>query len=493
MLPTGFDNEQARQRFRREARAAASLRSPHVVTVHDVGELPNGTRYIVMEYLEGQDLGAVMRQRKILPVSEAIGYMLDVCDALAEAHGKRMVHRDLKPANLFLTTGHQDEPLVKVVDFGIAKVQAPSEDEARPLTATAAVMGTPPYMSPEQVQASRDVDARSDLWSLGVILYYFVTGHRPFNGEIPMIFVSIVSAEPRPPEEINPDISPALSAVILRCLQKNPRNRYSSAGELARALQAIARTLPQDRFLPPPGSEGTTPLSPGGLAPFVTETNISRANQGRAPMRVAKEMSADIATSKVAYEDDPATVPLERESSRSNDTLPLPVSLPGSSSAVAALSLKEATPRHKISAAAFVAAAAMATGALIALLVLFIRAPDVSTAVAPLLNIETRDVTPPPALSASARVVDNQPLADVAASPVTPSASASSTGVPSAPVAGTATYTPKVPKSSGTSAAVQSTAKPTAVPEATTASLPPAPSNSAGTKNVDDWKKRGIH
>lgn len=496
MLPAGFDNEQARQRFRLEARAAASLRSPHVVTVHDVGELPNGTRYIVMEYLEGQDLGAVMRRRKILPVAEAIGYTLDVCDALAEAHGKGIVHRDLKPANLFLTRGHQNELLVKVVDFGIAKVQPSTDDEASPLTATAAVMGTPPFMSPEQVQASRNVDARSDLWSLGVILYYLVTGHRPFNGEMPMIFVSIVSAEPRPPEEINPDIPPALSAVILRCLRKNPSDRYSSASELASALQSIARTLTQARPLPAPGSEGgTMPLPAGAAGPFVTETDIRRAARCRAPMRLADGTSVDIATLKMAANDGPATMPLETESVRSKDSLPLPVSLPSSPSAVAAHSLKDANPRLRIPATAFVAVAAMATGALIALLVLFFQARDVRTAVAPLINIDPSDIMPPPTLSPSPSAEDNQPPVDKAAPVSSTIASTSSASIRPAAVPGTSTPSAATatPKPSSASPAAQPTSNPAAAPGSTVTNPSPVPSNSAGPKNVKNFKDDDMH
>src|SRR5688572_12056721 len=176
---------EAVDRFMREARAAVQIQSEHVARVTDVGQLENGSPYIVMEYLEGTDLAAVLRSRGPLPVEEAVDYVLQAAEAIAVAHRLRIVHRDLKPANLFLTQRPDESSLVKVLDFGISKALDGSMGALSGLTTNSAVnvIGSPLYMSPEQFKSAKDVDTRSDIWSLGVIIHELVTGAYPFYAE----------------------------------------------------------------------------------------------------------------------------------------------------------------------------------------------------------------------------------------------------------------------------------------------------------------------
>lgn len=162
-------------RFMREARAAVSLRSEHVARVFDVGTLEDGRPYIVMERLEGKDLGDVIEQDPPLAVSVAVDYVMQACEAIAEAHAAGIIHRDLKPKNLFLTHAVHGRPLVKVLDFGISKVDPSKSPNEMALTRTTEVIGSPSYMSPEQLRSARNVDARTDIWALGVILYELLT------------------------------------------------------------------------------------------------------------------------------------------------------------------------------------------------------------------------------------------------------------------------------------------------------------------------------
>jgi serine/threonine-protein kinase len=232
-------DEETVQRFLREAKAAIKIRSEHVVRVHDVAALENGAPYIVMELLEGQDLERLVREHGPVDPADAVDYVLQACEALAEAHALGMVHRDLKPANLFLTHRKDGSPCVKVLDFGITKIQAGPKGNKPDLgiTRTQAIFGSPKYMSPEQMRSSREVDARSDIWALGAILYELVAGRAPFDAETMPSLCALVLNEPPPPlPEHVPD---ALAAVILRCLRKNPDDRYANVGELARALSSF--------------------------------------------------------------------------------------------------------------------------------------------------------------------------------------------------------------------------------------------------------------
>jgi serine/threonine protein kinase len=225
------------ERFLREARAAARLKSEHAVKVLDVARRRNGSPFIVMELLNGEDLGAVV-ERGALPIPDAIDYILQACEAVAEAHALGIVHRDLKPRNLFLTSRVGGRPLVKVLDFGLAK-RIDMQDRA--LTATSAVMGSPQYMSPEQMKASRNVDFRTDVWSLGVCLYELVSGRVPFDADAVPVLCAMVLKDPPPHiQTVRPDVPIPLWHVIEKCLQKEPGDRYTTIAELAQAIEIFA-------------------------------------------------------------------------------------------------------------------------------------------------------------------------------------------------------------------------------------------------------------
>jgi serine/threonine-protein kinase len=227
-------------RFLREARTAVNLQSANVVRVMDVGTLEDGLPYMVMEHLTGMDLSDLLEQRKSLPVEEAVDYVLQGMEAVAEAHTLGLVHRDLKPANLFLTTRPDGSGLVKVLDFGISKATEGSGQDPS-LTATSAVMGSPMYMSPEQLRSSKNVDTRTDIWALGVILYELVSGRFPFEDETVTGLCARIAADPPVPlHEHCPDVPPAFAAVVARCLSKDMSGRPQTVGELAIALRPFA-------------------------------------------------------------------------------------------------------------------------------------------------------------------------------------------------------------------------------------------------------------
>jgi hypothetical protein len=238
LTPGKARNEGAAARFVREARAAASIQSEHVVRVFEVGTLPTGASYIVMEHLAGGDLAQLLGARGPLPIAEAVDYLLEACEAIGEAHKRGIVHRDLKPQNLFVTHTPDGASCVKVLDFGISKAL---DEEAPNLTATDAVMGTPLYMSPEQVRSLKNVDLRSDIWALGAILFELVTAAPIFEAaSISALCAMIAMDPPTPLRAKRPDAPPELEAVILRCLHKDPSGRYSDVAALADALAPFA-------------------------------------------------------------------------------------------------------------------------------------------------------------------------------------------------------------------------------------------------------------
>ena len=240
MLPELLRSSEATGRFLREARAAVMLRSEHVARILDIAELPTGLPYIVMELLEGSDLGAVIYASAPLSVDDAIDYVLQACEAIAEAHGLGIVHRDLKPENLFVTRRRDGAAWIKVLDFGISKVIAGLESrQGGARVTTRESMGSPTYMSPEQMRCTRDVDGRADIWSLGIILYELLTGRQPFTGKSIAEVCLKVTQEPLPPLG-RPDLPEGLAAVVEKCLAKDPEARYLTVADLVRALAPFA-------------------------------------------------------------------------------------------------------------------------------------------------------------------------------------------------------------------------------------------------------------
>jgi serine/threonine-protein kinase len=250
LLPASAQgSETAVERFFREARATSRLTSEHAVRVYEADILPSGVPYMVMEHLEGSDLGDTLSRRGALTAHESADYVLQATEVLADAHDIGIVHRDLKPANLFATTRADGSTCIKVLDFGLAKALFPEEGNAD-LTLTNTVLGSPSYMSPEQLRSAKDVDPRSDIWSIGVVLYQLVTGRLPFRGRNATELISQILVEtPERPSSIRPGLPHALDALILRCLEKQADARFQSMRELGAAL---APFVPPRRVAPAP-------------------------------------------------------------------------------------------------------------------------------------------------------------------------------------------------------------------------------------------------
>ncbi|HLK37308.1 MAG TPA: protein kinase [Polyangiaceae bacterium] len=233
-----------RARFVREARIAASLESPHLVRVHDHGTTAEGRPYIAMEYLPGESLRDRLRERRRLSLSETEAIVAQACRALDLAHAAGLVHRDLKPENVFLTAGPEGE-LVKVLDFGLAKEADAMAEPGMVPTRSGALLGTPLYMSPEQAQGLRTVDPRSDLWSLGVLVFECLTGTPPFAaGSLGALIAKILAAPIPIPSQAAPDarLPGAVDAWMARALSRDPAGRFPSARELARAFARATHT-----------------------------------------------------------------------------------------------------------------------------------------------------------------------------------------------------------------------------------------------------------
>jgi serine/threonine-protein kinase len=235
--PTMLAKPEIVERFEREARAAAQLRSPNAVRVVDVDVTPEHLPYMVMEFLDGHDLSVELESRGRFSVPDAVDCVLQACWAMNEAHALGIVHRDLKPSNLFLAREGANT-VVKVLDFGISKMAATELDVH--VTSTLATMGTPLYMSPEQIRSTKNVDARADVWSLGVILFELLAGRPPFTGSAMAVSAAIVADPPTSLRELQPGVPESLERVVLKALAKTPDARWPDVQSLAAALAPFA-------------------------------------------------------------------------------------------------------------------------------------------------------------------------------------------------------------------------------------------------------------
>jgi eukaryotic-like serine/threonine-protein kinase len=273
LRPEALGDAEAVARFAREARAAVKIKSEHVARVTDVGTLPSGAPYIVMEYLDGGDLDAWIEQRGPLPIEQAAEFILQACIAVADVHALGMVHRDLKPANLFCVRRTDGQLSIKLLDFGISKLATRSRSLSGRTTAKglgfpqpSSLIGSPLYMSPEQMQTSREVDARTDIWALGVILFELLAGRAPYSAETMTELAIKIATEPTPSiRDVRPEVPPGLEAVIGKCLEKDLHQRYGNVAEFAFALLPFAPKRALAHFERISGIVEASGLSAGAL------------------------------------------------------------------------------------------------------------------------------------------------------------------------------------------------------------------------------------
>jgi hypothetical protein len=285
-----FDDVVAR--FEREARATARLQSIHSARVIDVDVLPNGLPYIVLEFLDGRDLDAELETTGPMAVADAVDIVLQVADAMSEAHALGIVHRDLKPSNLFVCrVGESARRVIKVLDFGISKC----ESEDKQLTPSHEYFGTPYYAAPEQLRAASTADARSDVWSLGAILFELVTGRTPFVGT-PTAVIAKVASDPVPwPTDLRSDLPRELARIIMRALQRDPQQRFQNMRELALALEPFGpkQTIAEAVMGAPParGKLGEILVADGLLTPAdLTRALAEQRRSGKLLGRVLLDM-----------------------------------------------------------------------------------------------------------------------------------------------------------------------------------------------------------
>jgi serine/threonine protein kinase len=325
MSPSAMSSPEMVGRFLREAKAAAQLRSPHVVQIFEHG-VHEGLPYIAMELLEGEDLGKRISGRGRLSLAETADVVAQVCKALRRAHEAGIVHRDLKPANVFLAR-HDDDEIVKVLDFGIAKSLVPSGD-GEEATQTGTLVGTPHYMSPEQARRSKDIDSRSDLWSLGVIAFRALTGKLPFIGDDMINVLVKVCTDPIPlPSSFVPELGPDVDAFFERALSRDLAGRFQTARELSDAFadlvgrQMAYSEISLEAYVPaPPSSRSAARTSQPFARPITIPTPPSRS-AARASQPFARPITAPAPPSRsAARASQPTAQPI---------TAPAPPSRPG--------------------------------------------------------------------------------------------------------------------------------------------------------------------
>jgi serine/threonine-protein kinase len=282
LLPSMAEDASTVQRFLREAQATVKLKSEHSARVIDVGTSPDGTPFMVMEFLDGNDLNQILRHHGPQQAAIVVDLMLQACEGIAEAHALGIIHRDIKPSNFFITRRTDGSMLLKILDFGISKTPVGYDE----LTGTQMVLGTPQYMAPEQMKSGRFADPRSDIWSIGVVIYQMLVGRPPFAGESYADLVLKVGLEP--PEPIAIPLPTGLADVVMRCLEKDPKLRFQNVGELARHIAPfatdpissaqtaarVARILQQRSMqiggpntLMQGGLSGAIPISPAQMTP----------------------------------------------------------------------------------------------------------------------------------------------------------------------------------------------------------------------------------
>ncbi|MDQ3341379.1 MAG: protein kinase [Myxococcota bacterium] len=395
-----LSDDDATARFMREAQAAVKLRSEYVARVSDVGTFENGVPYMVMEYLDGQDLGVLLEEQGSVAAQWATDLMLQAAEALAEAHSINIVHRDVKPTNLFVTWRPDGTSLIKVLDFGISKSPMGTDMQ---LTQTQSLLGTPAYMSPEQMRSARLVDQRTDIWSLGTVLYELLEGHRPFEADsFSEMCVKVAVDEPEP--MVN--APPGLQQVVLRCLAKSPDQRYANMAELGRDLIPFARDEHAaqkmvERMVRMLGRQTPSPSWEGPITNTALRTPV--------PGQVRDFKSGPIARaqSPVAWHagSDPTAVPLDI------GTLREP-----SAAAVAPIDVTKKQSRSGLT----IAVVASVSLAIAAAVMFYFKQGDepatnvTSPAAAP---VETKPAAPPPIETLTAPKPDDKPAAAAAEVP----------------------------------------------------------------------------
>ena len=274
LAPELTEQAEIKSRFLNEARAAARLRNEHVAAVMDVETAEDGTPFIVLEFLEGEVLEAVLEKRGPVPPKDAVDWVLQALEAVAHAHAEKIIHRDLKPANLFLTKKHDGTLVIKVLDFGLSKITSGLQGAVA--TKTTAMIGSPAFMSPEQLRSAKSVDVRADVWSLGVVLFHLVTGKYPFHGETDgEIFAAILEHPPATLRSIRPELPEELERVCAKGFARDLGARYQNVAELALALGPLASpqgTPSVDRVCRTLGV-APPPPPPAAPAPLITVGN----------------------------------------------------------------------------------------------------------------------------------------------------------------------------------------------------------------------------
>ncbi|MEZ4445916.1 MAG: serine/threonine-protein kinase [Polyangiaceae bacterium] len=438
MSADGARSKGLRARFAREARAAAKLRTRHVVAIHDFGV--DGTLpYIVMEHLEGEDLRRRLRRLGRLSGGELIGIIMQVARALSRSERAGIVHRDLKPANIFLAR-IDDEEVVKVLDFGVAKETRQTHPDAAP-TKSGVVLGSPPYMSPEQARG-RNLDHRSDVWSLGAIAYRALSGKVPFSGDSDGdVIVKLCTEAPPPPSTHLPTLSPEVDALFARAFARDPDDRFQSAPEFARALakalgeERLSLVLDEPSMLSTSGDSMGEPLTPSGEEVAKSESS---------PRRLASH-TEEVATASNTAEENPA----EDNTVESKTTPMQPAEVTGETRATWA-SDEIAIPRRRYKVVA--AVALVLVGGLLYLLTRSPQAPTtleggIVAAPAPTRTVEP---APPPAPTITTTPSASSPPSASASSNPSSEPSSEPISEPSSKPSGqlSATSRPKAPKPS---------------------------------------------